>query len=192
MARDIRPFAESLLVAPVFLVKVGHLLPRYSDSLQRYKIIDVNSHVQGAKQYFLLEASTIWKNIKSLLTDNVHPYDVSMRIYSKGICAAFGSIKRRYNKFELECYVDIIYVSSSCAVTICSYRSSINLVILVVRFMLIITQNISQFWLQSVMTMSWSYCYNYTRFHGLTVNLVTVCIYIYIHDTFIMHMLEKI
>lgn len=134
----------------------------------------------------------LWKNIKSLLSDNVHPYDVSMRIYSKGICAAFGSIKRRYNKFELECYVDIIYVSSSCAVTICSYRSSINLVILVVRFMLIITQNISQFWLQSVMTMSWSYCYNYTRFHGLTVNLVTVCIYIYIHDTFIMHMLKKI
>lgn len=134
----------------------------------------------------------LWKNIKSLLTDKVHPNDVSMRIYLKGICAAFGSIKRRYNKFELECYVDIIYVSSSCAVTICSDRSYINLVILFVRFMLIITQNISQFWLQSVMTMSWSYCYNYTRFYGFTVNLVTVCLYIYIHYTFIMYMLDEI
>lgn len=69
----------------------------------------------------------LWKNIESLLTEKVHINDVGKRIYAKSIRAAVGSIKIRQNKFGLEYYINIIYVSSNYVVTICAYGSLVKL-----------------------------------------------------------------
>lgn len=103
LARDIRSFAEFLLVAHnVSHVIVGQLLPRYSDGINpRYnvKVIEANKQLttlfKDRDNISFWKHRGLWKNTESLLTDKVHLNDDGMQIYAKSIRAAVGSFKRR-------------------------------------------------------------------------------------------------